>query len=79
MTIPRFDTRALFAALDRQRDERGLAWQDVARDTGVAAATITRTKNGGRLEVDGMLAMVKWLGLPVEHFVRESFRPGHPR
>jgi transcriptional regulator with XRE-family HTH domain len=74
MSVPRFDTKALYAALDRQRTERGLSWQDVARATGVAAATMTRTKNGGRLEVDGMLAMVKWLGLTVEHFVRESSR-----
>jgi len=69
--VPRFDTRALYEALDRQRAERGLSWQDVARETGVSAATMTRTKNGGRLEVDGMLAMVRWLGVPVEHFVRE--------
>ena len=70
MTVPRFDAKALYAALDRQRTERGLTWQDVARETGVAAATLTRTREGGRLEVDGMLAMVAWLGRPVEDFVR---------
>jgi len=26
------------------------------------------------MEVDGMLAMVRWLGVPVETFVRESPR-----
>ena len=68
----RFDPQALYAALDAQRQERGLSWQDVARETGVAAATLKRTALGGRLEVDGMLAMVAWLGRSVESFTRRS-------
>jgi len=70
----RFDSKALYAALDAQRGERGMTWTQVAAATGVSAATITRTRAGGRLEVDGMLAMVRWLGVPVETFVRESTR-----
>ena len=70
--IPGFDTKAPYAALDRQRTARGLTWQDVAKETGVAAATLTRTREGGRLEVDGMLAIVAWLGRPVDDFVRRS-------
>ena len=70
----RFDSKALYAALDSLRSERGLSWREVAIEIGVSTATITRTRNGGRLEVDGMLAMVGWLGLPVEHFVREFSR-----
>ncbi|MFT3729258.1 MAG: hypothetical protein QM759_15655 [Terricaulis sp.] len=68
----RFDTLALYEALDAQRRARGLTWADVARETGVAAATLTRTKEGGRLEVDGMLAMVAWLNRSVESFVRDA-------
>lgn len=68
----RFDARALYEALDAQRRARALTWADVARETGVAAATLTRTKEGGRLEVDGMLAMVAWLDRSVESFVRET-------
>ena len=70
----RFDAKSLYAALDAQRGVRGMTWAQVAAATGVSAATITRTRNGGRLEVDGMLAMVRWLGVPVETFVRESGR-----
>jgi hypothetical protein len=70
----RFDPVALHEALDAQRAARGLTWTQVARETGVAAATMQRTKLGGRLEVDGMLAMVHWLGVPVETFVRHSRR-----
>lgn len=68
----RFDTVALYQALDAQRQQRGLAWTDVARETGVAVATLKRTALGGRLEVDGMLAMVHWLGRSVESFTRET-------
>jgi transcriptional regulator with XRE-family HTH domain len=67
--------------MDAQRVQRGMTWTDVAAVTGVSAATLTRTRAGGRLEVDGMLAMVRWLGVPVETFVRESQRstPRSPR
>jgi transcriptional regulator with XRE-family HTH domain len=74
MSTPRFDARALFRALDRQRAEQGLSWQDVARATGVSVATITRTRQGGRMELDGMLAPVSWLDRSVEDFVRRSPR-----
>jgi transcriptional regulator with XRE-family HTH domain len=68
----RFDAQVLYRALDARRDTRNLTWRDVAAEIGVSAATITRTRAGGRMEVDGMLAMVRWLGVPVETFVRES-------
>jgi hypothetical protein len=69
--LKRFDSKALFDALDAKRRTRHLSWQDVATEIGVSVATITRTKTGGRMEVDGMLAMVTWLGVPVESFVRD--------
>jgi transcriptional regulator with XRE-family HTH domain len=68
----RFDSKALFAALDEQRRTRRLTWTQVAKETGVAAATLKRTEQGGRLEVDGVLAMVGWLGRTVESFTKGS-------
>jgi len=70
----RFDAQALYSALDKQRNARGLTWTQVAREIGVSPSTIARTKSGGRLEVDGMLAMVGWLDRPVEDFVRRTSR-----
>jgi len=67
----RFDSRALYEALDHERTSRGLSWPEVAAAIGVSADTIRRTRAGGRMEVDGMLAMVAWLGVPIETFVRE--------
>jgi len=58
--------------MDARRQALGLSWSEVARQTGVSAATLTRTKLGGRLEIDGVLAMVGWLEQPVERFVRET-------
>jgi len=68
----RFDSKALYQALDEQRRSRDLTWDEVATEIGVSKATISRTKGGGRMEVDGMLAMVAWLGVPVERFVVEK-------
>lgn len=70
----RFDAPALFAAIDRQRIARSLTWEQAAKEIGVASATIKRTQHGGRMEVDGMLAMVAWLGVPVEDFVYDAER-----
>ena len=67
----RFDSAALYAALNEKRIQSGMTWKQVAAETGVSEATLKRTGEGGRMEVDGMLAMVHWLGVPVEAFVRE--------
>jgi len=64
----RFDSAALYSALDAQRRSRGMTWSDVAAEIGVSASTLTRTRRRGRMEVDGMLAMVRWLGRTVESF-----------
>jgi len=64
----RFDAAALYRALDARRIARDISWREVASETGVAVSTMTRTKLGGRLEVDGTLAMVRWLGRTMESF-----------
>ena len=71
LIVLRFDTQTLYSALDAQRRARGMTWQQVAHEVGISAGTITRTREGGRLEVDGMLAMVSWLGASVDAFTRE--------
>ena len=68
--VVRFDAAAHYTALDAQRRSRRMSWQQVASEIGVSASTLTRTKRGGRMEVDGMLAMVGWLGRTAESFTR---------
>ena len=70
----RFDSKSLHAALDAERLRRNLSWQELSREIGVSASTMKRLSDGGRLEVDGMLAMVGWLGRTVESFVRRVER-----
>lgn len=67
----RFDSAALYKSVEAQRLERKMSWEQVSAEIGVSVATLKRTRDGGRMEVDGMLAMVKWLGVPVEAFVRD--------
>lgn len=70
MTSPgRFNAIALFEAMDAQRRSRGMSWAQVGAEIGVSSSTLTRTKRGGRMEVDGMVAMVRWVGRTVESFV----------
>lgn len=64
----RFNTAALYEAMDAQRRARGMSWADVGRELKISPSTLTRTKRGGRMEVDGMLAMVRWVGRTVESF-----------
>ncbi len=71
----RFDPPAIFAALDAERRRRGLTWAQVAAQTGVAESTLRRTREHGRLEADGVLAMAEWLGRPVEEFTRPGDLP----
>lgn len=70
--MKRFNSKALYEALNEQRLARNLTWREVADQIGVSVTTINRTKSGGRMEVDGMLAMVEWLRVPVDTFVRDS-------
>ena len=69
--MKRFDSKALYRALEKQRKEWGMTWAELSREIGVSTSTITGTRKGGRMEVDGMLAMVYWLGGGVETFVPE--------
>jgi transcriptional regulator with XRE-family HTH domain len=72
--VLRFDSKALYDALDARRVSRGMSWEQVAAETGVSVSTPTRTRLGGRMEVDGVLAMVTWLGATVESFARKVRR-----
>jgi hypothetical protein len=72
--VQRFDSTALYEALDRQRLVRGLTWGDAAREIGVSVATITRARRGGPIELEARIAMVAWLKVPVEHFVKNGSR-----
>jgi len=73
----RFDTRALYAALEAARAARGLTWPEVAAGSGVArAASLTRLRAGGRVMFPEVMGVLAWLGAPAARFVRTSRQAG---
>jgi hypothetical protein len=73
--ILRFDTRALYTALDARRAERGMTWRQVADEIGgVAAANLTGLAKGGRIGFPGVMRLVAWVSQPAASFTRASDR-----
>jgi transcriptional regulator with XRE-family HTH domain len=66
----KFDANALYVALDEHRRYRGITWQQVAEEMGISPSTIMFMFSEVRLDVDEILAMVRWLGRHVESFTR---------
>ena len=73
-----FDLRALYEALDAQRQARGLTWAAAVAEINrhrtvlrpIALSTITTLQHKPRGEGDGILQMLLWLE------ASESFVPG---
>ncbi len=73
--IIRFDTRAMYVALETQRAERGMTWKQVAAEIGgLQPASLTRLKKGGRVAFPTVMRIVTWLERPAASFVRSSER-----
>lgn len=71
--ILRFDTRALYGALDAQRIERRMTWRQVADEIGgFNTASLTRLAKGGRLGFPEAMRIFAWLGRPAVSFTRVS-------
>jgi len=67
-----FDLRQLSRSIEQERAERGLTWKEVSAEVGVATSTIRRFANASDAEADGVLALIRWLDVPPEHFVAGS-------
>ena len=69
--ILRWDTQALFAALDAQRRERRLTWLAVARQVGgFTPGMLTNLSRGGRIGFPRVMRLTRWLGQPAAAFTR---------
>jgi len=69
--ILRWDTRALFEALDARRQERELTWAQVAREIGgFTPGMLTNLSKGGRIGFPRVMRLVRWLGQPAVTFTR---------
>ena len=74
----RFDSRALYEALDATRQARSLNWKQVAAQSGISASTLTRMAQGKRPDVDGLAALASWSGLRTDDFVRSEAQQSEP-
>jgi transcriptional regulator with XRE-family HTH domain len=63
------DTTALYSALLAKKEEQGLSWRAVALELGIASSTFTRLYKGSRPDMDTVLTLTGWLGVPVERFL----------
>ena len=71
----RFDTKAIYVALDAQRVARGMTWKAVAKEIGgLGAAGLTRLERGGRTAFPEVMRIVRWLGRPAASFTRIADR-----
>jgi transcriptional regulator with XRE-family HTH domain len=64
-----FDAAAFFAAIDAQRQARGILWKQVAEEAQISQSTLTRLAQGKRPDVDSLAALVNWAGLSADAFV----------
>ncbi len=64
------DVEALYAALDVQRRSEDLSWRQLAKKVGISPSTLTRMAQGKRPDVDSFAALVRWVGVPADQFLR---------
>lgn len=73
----RFDTKALYAAINTERERRGMNWEQVAAEVWPAGPwgvnQLKHLAKGGRSEVNRALAMCGWLRRPIQSFTRETW------
>jgi hypothetical protein len=73
--ILRFDTRALYSALDEERHSRGLSWDELARELpGFTRSMLTNLANGPLIGFPRVMTLTQWLGRPAASFVRDRPR-----
>jgi len=69
--ILRFDTAAMYAALDRARHNRAMTWKQVAAEMpGFTGGMLTNLATGPLIGFPRVMFITQWLGQPAVNFVR---------
>jgi transcriptional regulator with XRE-family HTH domain len=67
------DIKELGLAVHRRRRQQELSLRDLARETGISAATLSRIEHGaGKPDADNIARLARWLEMPLERIVRRS-------
>ncbi len=70
--ILRFDTRAMYAALNEERIERGMKWRQVAdKLPGFTESMLTNLATGPLIGFPRVMMITQWLCRPAASFVRD--------
>lgn len=73
--ILRFDTRAMYAALNEERLRRGMTWKQVAHElSGFTASMLTNLAQGPLIGFPRVMRITQWLERPAVSFVRDHAR-----
>jgi hypothetical protein len=68
----RWDLSKLHAALNAQRQERGLAWADVAQTLGCTPGRLTNLRTARQADMDLVMRVTQWLGKPAAKFIHAA-------
>jgi|SRR5579872_5532253 len=63
------DVDALYAALDRKRQNLKLSWRALASKLEITPSTFTRMAQGLKPDVDTFATLIRWLGMSQEEFL----------
>lgn len=74
MPEAQLDVERLFAALDAHRKSKDLSWRQLAAAVQISPSTFTRMREGKRPDVDSFAALVEWLDIPADKFLRSARR-----
>jgi transcriptional regulator with XRE-family HTH domain len=70
--ILRFDTRAMYAALNAERTRKGMTWRQVAGELpGFTASMLANLATGPLIGFPLVMMITRWLCLPAASFVRD--------
>lgn len=69
MATASFDLAALPQAADDGRQRRGMSWSVLSSGIGVSDSTMRRFGTADDAEAEGVLAVIRWLGVAPEAFV----------
>lgn len=71
--VLRWDTKALYSAMNCRREAEETSWQQVAQQVGgFTPRMLTNLAEGGRAGFPGVMRIVRWLRQPAATFTRVS-------
>ncbi|MEP7114132.1 MAG: hypothetical protein ABI862_12770 [Ilumatobacteraceae bacterium] len=68
----RWDLNQLHAALDAQRQERGLVWPGLAETLGCTPSRLTNLRTARQADMDLVMRVTQWLERPAAEFIHAA-------